>query len=145
MGARSALFAPLEDLGVIVIDEEHDGAYKNDEGFRYHARDLAARRAARAGCPVILGSATPALETRYAADQGELQRLVLAQRVGNRPLPSVEIVDLGRERERIETGWWDGGEVGRDYFVARCAQGDRLWVYRELGGRRRWFLHGWFV
>ena len=49
------------------------------------------------------------------------------------------------ERERIEGGWWDGGEVGRDYFVARSQQGERLWVFRELGGRRRWFLQGWFV
>jgi len=56
-----------------------------------------------------------------------------------------ERLDLGRERERIEAGWWDGGEVGRDYFVARSAQGGRLWVFRELSGRRRWFLHGWFV
>jgi primosomal protein N' (replication factor Y) len=104
VGARSALFAPLEDLGAIIIDEEHDGAYKNEEGFRYHARDLAARRAKDAGCPLVLGSATPALETRYAADQGRIRRLVLASRVGNRPLPAVEIVDLAAERERNRRG-----------------------------------------
>jgi len=104
VGARSALFAPLENLGVIVIDEEHDGAYKNDEGFRYHARDLARRRAQAAGCPVILGSATPALETRHAADRGELERLVLASRIGSRPLPAVEIVDLQRERDLAPRG-----------------------------------------
>jgi primosomal protein N' (replication factor Y) len=104
VGARSALFAPLDDLGVIVVDEEHDPAYKNDEGFRYHARDLARLRAERAGCPLILGSATPALETRYAADSGELERLVLARRIASRPLPSVEIVDLKRERERNPRG-----------------------------------------
>ena len=104
VGARSALFAPLENLGVIVLDEEHDSAYKNDEGFRYHARSLAARRAARAGCPVILGSATPSLETRHAADTGELRRLVLTNRIGGRPLPAVEIVDLNRERERAPRG-----------------------------------------
>jgi primosomal protein N' (replication factor Y) len=100
VGARSALFAPLEELGVIVIDEEHDGAYKNDEGFRYHARDLARRRAVAAGCPVILGSATPSLEVRFAADRGEVRRIVLAHRIGKRPLPAVEIVDLAVERER---------------------------------------------
>ena len=55
VGARSALFAPLEEIGVIVIDEEHDGAYKNEEGLRYHARSLAARRARHAGCPLVLG------------------------------------------------------------------------------------------
>ena len=104
VGARSALFAPLENLGVIVIDEEHDGAYKNDEGFRYHARTLAARRAASAKCPLILGSATPSLETRHAADQQAIQRLVLAHRIGERPLPVVELVDLGKERERAPRG-----------------------------------------
>jgi len=104
VGARSALFAPLEKLGVIVIDEEHDTAYKNDEGFRYHARELAGRRAAAAGCPLILGSATPALETRRAADRGTLRRLVLAHRIGDRPLPAVQIVDLAREQERAPRG-----------------------------------------
>ena len=104
VGARSALFAPLENLGVLVIDEEHDTAYKNAEGFRYHARSLAARRARAAGAPLILGSATPSLETRYAADQGELERLVLAHRVAGRPLPAVQIVDLARERDAAPRG-----------------------------------------
>ena len=104
VGARSALFAPLEQLGVIVIDEEHDGAYKNEEGFRYHARELAARRAAAAACPLVLGSATPSLESRFAADRGGLRRLVLARRIGDRPLPAVTIVDLVRERELSPRG-----------------------------------------
>ncbi len=104
VGARSALFAPLEDLGLIVIDEEHDGAYKNEEGFRYHAADLAARRAAQAGCPLILGSATPALETRHRAETGQMKRLSLPRRVGGRPLPAVQIVDLGKEKEKNPRG-----------------------------------------
>jgi len=104
VGARSALFAPLESVGLIVIDEEHDSAYKNEEGFRYHARDLAARRARAAGCPVLLGSATPSLETRYEAERGDVRRLVLPRRIGGRPLPAVEIVDLARERERAPRG-----------------------------------------
>ncbi|MDP6979448.1 MAG: primosomal protein N' [Myxococcota bacterium] len=104
VGARSALFAPLDNLGLIVIDEEHDSAYKNDEGFRYTAHDLARRRAQAAGCPVVLGSATPSLETRYAADSGALERLVLAERIGTLGLPSVEIVDLAREREVTARG-----------------------------------------
>jgi primosomal protein N' (replication factor Y) len=98
VGARSALFAPLDDLGLIVVDEEHDPAYKSEEGFRYCARDLAARRAARSPCPLLLGSATPSLETRFAADRAEIERLVLPRRVTGRPLPAVEIVDLARER-----------------------------------------------
>lgn len=104
VGARSALFAPLGRLGVIVIDEEHDAAYKNEEGFRYHARDLAARRAAHAHCPLVLGSATPAIETRFAADRGRIRRLVLPHRIGGRPLPAVELVDLERERAMTPRG-----------------------------------------
>jgi len=104
VGARSALFAPLDDLGLIVMDEEHEPAYKNEEGFRYHARDLAARRAAESGCPLVLGSATPALETRYAAERGELRRLSLPHRIGGRPLPAVEVIDLGVERALLPRG-----------------------------------------
>ncbi len=104
VGARSALFAPLDRLGLIVVDEEHDGAYKNDEGFRYHARDLAERRARAASCPLILGSATPSLETRYRADQGEMRRLSLPRRVGGRPLPAVEIIDLAKESAKNPRG-----------------------------------------
>ncbi len=104
VGARSALFAPLDDLGLVVIDEEHDSAYKNEEGFRYHARDLAARRAEAAGCPLLLGTATPSLESRFAADRGAALRLVLPHRIGGRPLPAVEIVDLAAERALVPRG-----------------------------------------
>jgi len=104
VGARSALFAPLADPGVIVIDEEHDGAYKSDEGFRYHARSLARRRARAADCPLVLGSATPSLETRSAADGGDVERIVLPHRIGGRPLPAVELVDLAKERAALPRG-----------------------------------------
>jgi primosomal protein N' (replication factor Y) len=104
VGARSALFAPLRDVGVIVIDEEHDGAYKSEEGFRFHARSLAARRARAEGCPLVLGSATPALETRYAAERGALVRLRMQDRPSGRPLPAVVIVDLVRERANLPRG-----------------------------------------
>ncbi len=104
VGARSALFAPLREIGLIVVDEEHDGAYKNEEGFRYHAVDLATRRATAHRCPLILGSATPSLETRHAAEHGALRRLVLPRRVAGRPLPSVELVDLEAERAVLPRG-----------------------------------------
>jgi len=104
VGARSALFAPLDALGLIVIDEEHDGAYKNDEGFRYHAREMAAMIAKQAHCPLILGSATPSLETRHSAELGQIRRLSLPRRVGGRPLPAVEIVDLAKEKARNPRG-----------------------------------------
>ncbi|MFP6655240.1 MAG: primosomal protein N', partial [Myxococcota bacterium] len=104
VGARSALFAPLDALGLIVIDEEHDGAYKNDEGFRYHARELAQRLARATHCPLILGSATPSLETRHQADCGEIERLSLPRRVAGRPLPAVEIIDLAKEKAKQSRG-----------------------------------------
>lgn len=132
VGARSALFAPLENLGVIVIDEEHDTAYKNDEGFRYRARDLAALRAREAGCPVILGSATPAVETRYAADRGDVTRLTLSYRVGDRPLPAVEVVDLARER--------DLAPRGRKLILSRKLRG-AMQETLDLGGQTILFLN----
>ncbi len=104
VGARSALFAPTRDLGLIVIDEEHDSAYKNEEGFRYHARSLALRRAREDGCPLLMGSATPSLELRHASDHGGAVRLRLRHRIGGRPMPRVEIVDMGRERAAMPRG-----------------------------------------
>ena len=104
VGARSALFAPLADIGLIVIDEEHDSAYKNEQGFRYHARRLAEQLAILFKCPLVMGSATPALESRYRAEQGEIERLVLPRRIGGRPLPAVEIIDLEEERRRTPRG-----------------------------------------
>jgi len=104
VGARSAVFAPLERLGLVILDEEHDGAYKNEEGFRYHARTVATRRAEQARCPIVLGSATPSLETRHAADTGEWRRLALPRRIGGRPLPAVEIVDLAAARAAAPRG-----------------------------------------
>ncbi len=104
VGARSALFAPLRDLGVVVIDEEHDGAYKNEEGFRYHARRFAARRARAEGCPLVLGSATPSLEVRHAAERGHVRRVRLEHRPGGQPLPAVELIDLRRERAALPRG-----------------------------------------
>ena len=98
IGARSAIFAPFQDLGLVVIDEEHDSAYKSEEGFRYHARDVARLRAEDSGCPLVMGSATPDVETAFCCEQGTVQRLVLPERVTRRPLPQVEIVDMNAER-----------------------------------------------
>ena len=96
VGARSAVFAPVQRLGVMVVDEEHDGSFKQDEGVRYNARDLAVVRAQRAGAVAILGSATPSLETFRNAERGRFRRLALPERATPRPLPSVEIIDLRR-------------------------------------------------
>jgi primosomal protein N' (replication factor Y) len=94
VGARSAVFAPLEKIGVVVVDEEHDGSFKQDEGVRYHARDVALVRAQRANAVCVLGSATPSLETYAQSERGAVKRLELTQRPTQRPMPSVEIVDL---------------------------------------------------
>jgi len=100
IGARSAVFAPLESPGLIVVDEEHDPAYKSGDAFRYHARELALLRARASGAACVLGSATPEVETAWRSSKGELTRLLLPARVASRPLPQVEIVDMERERRR---------------------------------------------
>ena len=94
IGARSAVFAPLRDLGVIVVDEEHDAAYKQADGVHYNGRDLAVMRAKLAGCTVILGSATPSMESFANARNDRYQLLELPERVGARPLPPVRLLDL---------------------------------------------------
>jgi primosomal protein N' (replication factor Y) len=93
VGARSAVFAPVKDLGLIVVDEEHEAAYKQEESPRYHARDVAVMRATLEGVPVILGSATPSVESHANAVRSKYTRLVLPARIGPRGLPKVQIVD----------------------------------------------------
>ncbi|MTH52689.1 primosomal protein N' [Bacillus mangrovi] len=101
VGARSAIFAPFQNLGIIVIDEEHESSYKQEENPRYHARDVAIRRAESHSCPVVLGSATPALESFARAGKGVYKLLPLAKRVNERPLPEVSVVDM---REELREG-----------------------------------------
>ena len=97
LGTRSALFAPMDGLGLIVVDEEHDTSFKQEESPRYNARDLAVVRAQMEGCPVVLASATPSLESYYNALQGRYTLLELRERIGG-TLPSVEIVDMTQEK-----------------------------------------------
>jgi primosomal protein N' (replication factor Y) len=96
LGARSAVFAPVRALGVVVVDEEHDASFKQEEGVRYNGRDLAVVRAQRAGALVILGSATPSLETMHNVVRGRFTLIPLPGRATPRPLPAVDIVDLRR-------------------------------------------------
>ena len=121
IGTRSALFTPLAAPGLIIIDEEHDLSYKQQDGFRYHARDLALLRAKRCGVPVLLGSATPALETLYNAQQGRYQALHLPERAGGAVHPGFEVLDVRQRRlhhglsapllERLETCLSGGGQA----------------------------------
>jgi primosomal protein N' (replication factor Y) len=94
LGARSAIFAPVKNLGMIVIDEEFETTYKQDKSPRYHAREVAFYLADKYQAVVILGSATPSVETYYRAEQGEYKKLTLAKRIDDRPLPPVEVVDM---------------------------------------------------
>lgn len=101
IGARSAVFAPLPNLGLIVIDEEHETAYKQDESPRYHARNVARKRAQLTGAVVVLGSATPSIETYYEAEQGLIEKYALPARVHGLEMPVVRIVDM---RDELKEG-----------------------------------------
>ena len=113
IGARSALLLPYADLGLIVVDEEHDQAYKQDEGTHYHARDMAVVRGHIAKIPVVLSSATPSVETEVNARRGRYQRIALPSRFGGQHMPHIEPIDL-----RIE-----GPERGR-FIAPRLAEAD---------------------
>jgi len=122
LGTRSAVFAPLAGLGLIIVDEEHDPSFKQQEGgFRYSARDIAVMRAQRAGAPIVLGSATPSLETLHNAQAGRYTRLALSRRTGEALPPRLTLVDLRAEAlrhglsttvvEAIRRHLEDGGQV----------------------------------
>ena len=111
VGARSAVFAPVPDLGLIILDEEHDGSYKQDSSPRYHAREAARFRAGQTGAVVILGSATPSLESYYKAQTGEYGLIALPERIDNRPLPPVAVVDLRDEMKPPPTPTLKKGET----------------------------------
>ena len=97
IGTRSGVFAPVENLGLVIVDEEHESSYKQEEMPRYHGRDVAVKRAADAGAVVVLGSATPSLESRLNAERERYSLIEMKKRVADRPLPKVEIVDMRRE------------------------------------------------
>lgn len=97
IGTRLAVFTPMDDVGLIVVDEEHDGSFKQDNELRYHARDLAVWRAKQSGCPIVLGSATPSLESWHKAQSGAYRLLQLTERAhASAQLPQVEILNVGR-------------------------------------------------
>ena len=106
IGARSAVFAPLERLGLIVVDEEHENSYKQEDAPRYHARDVAVYRAHMEGCAIILGSATPSMESYHNALAGKYELVQLLKRVDSRQMPKIRIVDL-----RMEAGRGPGASI----------------------------------
>jgi primosomal protein N' (replication factor Y) len=109
VGTRSAIFAPAPDLGLVIVDEEHDQSYKQEETPRYNARDVAVMRAKLANAVVVLGSATPSLESWQNAGAGKYTRVELRERVMNRPLPEIELIDMRREFR----------ETGREQLFSR--------------------------
>jgi primosomal protein N' (replication factor Y) (superfamily II helicase) len=119
-GARSALFLPYADLGLVIVDEEHDAAYKQEDGVHYHARDMAVVRAHIADIPVVLASATPSVETEVNARRGRYRRLSLPERFGGAHLPTIEAIDLTRE----------GPPRGR-YVAPRLAEAVKIALERK--------------
>lgn len=129
IGTRSAVFSPLPDAGLIIIDEEHDGSYKQQDGFRYHARDFALVRAKRLGIPVLLGSATPSLETLQHARQGRYRWLKLRERAGGAKPPQVHVLDL--RGQRLTHGL---SRPLLDAVGACLARGEQALVFRNRRG-----------
>ncbi len=129
VGTRSAIFTPLPDAGLIVVDEEHDASYKQQDGVRYHARDLALVRAKTFGIPVLLGSATPSLESLQHALGGRYTHLHLRQRAGDARPPSVRVIDV---RKRA----LDGGlsQDMLDAIAATLARGEQALVFKNRRG-----------
>ncbi|HPA02352.1 MAG TPA: primosomal protein N' [Chiayiivirga sp.] len=129
IGTRSAVFSPLPEAGLFIVDEEHDGSYKQQDGFRYHARDFALVRARGLGIPVVLGSATPSLETLHHARAGRYAWLRLRERAGGAKPPQVRVLDL--RGQRLESG------LSRPLLEAidRClARGEQALVFRNRRG-----------
>ncbi|WP_342510079.1 primosomal protein N' [Sporosarcina sp. FSL K6-2383] len=120
VGARSAIFAPFENVGIIILDEEHESTYKQEDTPRYHARDVAIKRSEYYGCPVILGSATPSLESYARASKGVYTLLTLTRRAKDQELPAVTVVDM---REELKNG-------NRSMFSLPLAEAVRLRLAR---------------
>jgi primosomal protein N' (replication factor Y) len=131
VGARSALFLPFRELGLIIVDEEHDPSYKQEDGVCYQARDMAVLRASLAGIPIILVSATPSLETLVNVARGRYRRVVLASRHAAAELPAVRLVDL--RRERIERGRFLSPDLVAE-LAATFAAGEQALLFLNRRG-----------
>ena len=132
VGARSAVFAPVENVGVIVIDEEHDGSYSSETNPRYNAREIAAMRAEYNGCKLILGSATPSVETYLKATEGEYELIELPERINKKPLPEIFIADMRREVRRGNNTAFSAAL--RDELEACLSQGNQAILFLNRRG-----------
>jgi primosomal protein N' (replication factor Y) len=132
-GTRSAVFAPVHDLALIVVDEEHDHSYKQEETPRYHARDVAVVRAKMCGAAVVLGSATPSLESYFNAQRGKYALIELPDRVEKRPLPEVELVDMKQEYQETGRQHVISRRLGEE-IAARLARGEQAMILLNRRG-----------
>lgn len=132
IGPRSALFAPFERLGLIIIDEEHEGSYKSEGSPKYHARETAIERARLQGASVILGSATPSLESYYKAEKGEYRLFTMKERAGEGRLPLVHITDLREELKKGNKSIF--GELLREKLLARLENGEQSMLFINRRG-----------
>jgi primosomal protein N' (replication factor Y) len=133
IGARSAIFAPLENLGLVVVDEEHDDSYKQESGLRYNGRDLAIVRANFAGALAVLGSATPSLSSYHHSLTGKFQRLTLSKRVREQLLPEVTVVDLRKEEGRHQKMWFLSREL-RQAMKTTLDRGEQALLFLNRRG-----------
>lgn len=131
VGARSALFLPFRDLGLIVVDEEHDSSYKQEEGALYSARDMAVLRASLCGAQVVLASATPSLESWVNAEQGKYRRLILASRFGEAVLPEIRSIDM--RTEDLPSGRWLSPTLSGQ-VRAKLEQGEQALLFLNRRG-----------
>ena len=131
VGARSTLFLPFPDLGLIIVDEEHEAAYKQEEGVIYHARDMAVVRGREAACPVVLASATPSLETTVNVEEGRYNRVHLPDRHGGAVMPHVTAIDM--RSEGPETGQWLSPTLRRA-LAATFAGGEQAMLFLNRRG-----------
>ncbi|HTF95902.1 MAG TPA: primosomal protein N' [Cellvibrio sp.] len=129
IGTRSALFTPFQSLGIIIIDEEHDGSFKQQDGFRYSARDLAAVRAQRLNIPLVLGSATPSLETLHNALQGRYRHLRLIARAGSAKPPEIQLLDV--RGEILHEGF---AQASLDAIEETLSRGNQVLVFLNRRG-----------
>jgi primosomal protein N' (replication factor Y) len=137
IGARSAVFAPLPDLGVILVDEEHENTYKQENPPRYHGRDVAVLRARFERCAVVLGSATPSLESYHNALVGKYQLVRLQQRIDDHSLPLVRVVDMRLESRKQQGGPAILGEKLRTAIERRLEQGEQVILFLNRRGFAR--------
>jgi len=137
IGARSAVFAPVENLGIIIIDEEHEASYKQEAMPRYHARDVAVKRASMVGAVVVLGTATPALESYQAALDGDYGLAVLPRRIGGKSLPLVHVVDMREQFKRAPSVF---SEMLTEAIHGRLHRGEQTVLFLNRRGYAQFVL-----